>query len=551
MKTRTWLLIGGVLAIALVTFLLSRNGPEETAVRQTPAPSHPEQKLIDDLVLANRMLASEELGFLDAYGHVSVRSQSNPGHFFISRYVSPGIVTADGIVENDLDSNPVTGARSDQYGERFLHGELFKARPDVMAIVHSHTPELVAFSVSSVPLRSGDKVVPIFDIRKVNNGRSGILSTPALARSFAESLGESNAMLLLGHGAVVVSSSIYNAVSNANGLRTAARVQQQLIGMGGTWDSNPRRVTALSNASQPGATTQPVAQAALTPSGTGGGTGGDRAWEYWKQLVMPDIAGPTRIPGASPTAPPTVSPDQTVIDDLVLANRMLASKELGVLDAFGHVSVRNPRDPNHYFISRYISAGVVKAGDIIENDLDSQPVAGPRSDEYQEVYMHGEIYKARPDVMAVLHAHTPEILAFTESSVALRPVVNGGVFLGDGLPLHDIRAFDARETIIRTPALGRSVAMVLGNEPGVLLKGHGIALTDVSLRLLVARAYQLRMNARIQHQAIALGGKVISIEDPPGASASPSVSPAVPNASGADAAYNRGWEYWKRIVSAN
>ena len=165
--------------------------------------------------------------------------------------------------------------------------------------------------------------------------------------------------------------------------------------------------------------------------------------------------------------------------------------------------------------------------------------------------MHGEIYKARPDVMAVLHAHTPEILAFTESSVALRPVVNGGVFLGDGLPLHDIRTFDARETIIRTPALGRSVAMVLGKEPAVLLKGHGIALTDVSLRLLVARAYNLRMNARIQHQAIALGGKVISIEDPPGASASPSVSPAVPNASNADAAYNRGWEYWKRIVSAN
>ena len=149
-----------------------------------------------------------------------------------------------------------------------------------------------------------------------------------------------------------------------------------------------------------------------------------------------------------------------------------------------------PATPGHYFISRYVSAGVVKAGDIIENDLDSQPVAGPRSDEYQEVYMHGEIYKARPDVMAVLHAHTPEILAFTESSVALRPVVNGGAFIGDGLPLHDIRKFDPRETLIRTPALGRSVAMVLGNKPGVLLKGHGIALTDASLRLLVVQSLQ-------------------------------------------------------------
>ena len=106
--------------------------------------------------------------------------------------MSPGIVTADGIIENDLDSKPVTGERSDQYGERFLHGELFKARPDVMAIVHSHTPELVAFSVSSVPLAGGDAVVPIFDIRKVNNGQSGILSTPALGQSFAESVGKSD-----------------------------------------------------------------------------------------------------------------------------------------------------------------------------------------------------------------------------------------------------------------------------------------------------------------------------------------------------------------------
>jgi HCOMODA/2-hydroxy-3-carboxy-muconic semialdehyde decarboxylase len=222
---------------------------------------------------------------------------------------------------------------------------------------------------------------------------------------------------------------------------------------------------------------------------------------------------------------------------------------LGILDAFGHVSVRNPRNPNHYFISRYVSAGVVKASDIIENDLDSRPVAGPRSDEYQEVYMHGEIYRARPDVMAVLHAHTPEIVAFTESSVTLRPVVNGGTFIGDGFPLHDIRKFDPLETIIRTPALGRSVAIALGNKPGVLLKGHGIALTDASLRLLVVRAYNLRMNAKIQQQAIALGGKVSYLEDPQTATASPPA--ATPNGPGADAAYNRGWEYWKQIVPMN
>src|SRR5215467_12013476 len=133
-----------------------------------------DKTLIDELVLANRMLASQELGVLDAFGHVSVRSRTNLNRFYISRYVAPGIVTAADIIENDLDSKPVNGQRNDQYQERFLHGEIYKARPDVMAIVHSHTPELVAFGISSVPLRTGDdEEVPIYDIRRFNNGRSG------------------------------------------------------------------------------------------------------------------------------------------------------------------------------------------------------------------------------------------------------------------------------------------------------------------------------------------------------------------------------------------
>src|ERR1700676_3162559 len=107
MKIRPFPVICGVSAVALAAFFLSRNGPPgaaATAVAETPAASRPEQALIDDLVLANRMLASQELGFVDAYGHVSVRSRINPGHFFVSRYVSPGIVTANDIIENDLDS---------------------------------------------------------------------------------------------------------------------------------------------------------------------------------------------------------------------------------------------------------------------------------------------------------------------------------------------------------------------------------------------------------------------------------------------------------------
>jgi ribulose-5-phosphate 4-epimerase/fuculose-1-phosphate aldolase len=502
-----------------------------TTSAQVPPKSPSEQALLDELVLANRTLASPELGVLDALGHVSVRSRTNPTHFYISRYIAPGLVTAADVIENDLDGNAVGGERKDEYQERFIHGEIYKVRPDVMAIVHSHTPELVAFGISSVGLRAAERDVPNYDVRKDNNGRFRIVDTAALGRSMAQTLGNGDSLLLWGHGAVVVSSSVYGVVSAANSLRLSAQLQQQLIAMGGTFDSNPRRVAP----NAPPAAVRP----AVVPNGTGGGSGSDRAWEYWKQLVTPRITGPNMIPKPYATA---ASPRQDTIYNLVLANRILSSRELGILDASGHVSVRDPSNPNHYYISRYVSAGVVTASDIIENDLDSQPVAGPRPDEYQEVYMHGAIYKARPDVMAVLHSHTQEFVAFSDSSVALKPAVNQGRFIGDGLPLHDIRKFDARETIIRTPALGQSVAEALGKAPGVLLKGHGIALTGPSLQDLVVRAYNLRMNARIQQQAIALHGQVTYLDGQPASTEA--------EATTAGSGSNRSWEFWRQVYRA-
>ena len=164
MRNRTPLICGAVL------FAL-------TASAQTPAPA--DKATIDDLVVANRALASDLIGFLDTAGHVSVRSATNPNHYYLSRWVAPGLVTAAGIIEYDLDSKPVAGERPDQYLERFIHGEIYKARPDVNGVVHSHTPELVAFGASSVPLAAYDRLrgsfvnlgLPIYDIRKFNDGR--------------------------------------------------------------------------------------------------------------------------------------------------------------------------------------------------------------------------------------------------------------------------------------------------------------------------------------------------------------------------------------------
>lgn len=512
---------------------------DPTKAAQSPASSRPEKALLDDFVLANRMLTSEEIGFLDAFGSVSVRSRSSPTHFYMAHFVSPGLVTVNDIIEMDLDGKPVSGEGSGLDEERYIHSEIYRARSDVMAVVHSRTPELAAFGVSSVPLRMDDNTVPIFDVRIFNNGRDGAIGTAALGQSLAKTLGNRNAILLQGDGSVVVAPSIYALVGSANGLRATARRQEQLIALGGQWDSNPQRVAP--NLSPPDAATRP-----MVPTGTGGGTGPERVWEYWKQAVTPLITAPEKLPRADPGARRDDGSNRAIIDELVYANRILSHKELGILGALGHVSVRNPRNPNHYFISRNVSAAFVTADDIIENDLDSKPIAGPRSDQYKEIYMHGEIYKARPDVMAIVHAHTPEVVVFTESSVTLRPIINGGAFIGEGLPMHDIRKFDPREIIINTPELGRSVAAVLGNKPAVLLKGHGFALTGSSLHEVVARAYKLRMNAKIQQQAIALGGTVTYLGQ---AEKAPlPAQPAVPRVSSSDVEDNRAWEYWKQLI---
>src|SRR5687767_3030657 len=187
------------------------NQSSNESVAQAAA-SHPEQPLIEALVLASRMLARPELEVMGAQGHVSVRSQRDPSHYYIARYVSAGIVSTSDIIENDLDSNPVGGPRSDQFEEVHLHGQIYKSRPDVMAVVHAHPPELIAFSVSSVPLVDGDNRVPVWDIRPVNNGQAGIVNTPELGRSMAQALGSSEAILLLGHGVVATSNTLNGVV---------------------------------------------------------------------------------------------------------------------------------------------------------------------------------------------------------------------------------------------------------------------------------------------------------------------------------------------------
>jgi ribulose-5-phosphate 4-epimerase/fuculose-1-phosphate aldolase len=203
--------------------------------------------------------------------------------------------------------------------------------------------------------------------------------------------------------------------------------------------------------------------------------------------------------------------DKSLIDDLVAANRTLA--RLGVLDAFGHVSVRDPRNRHRYLISRSIAPESVSAGDILVLDLDSQPV-DPKDEGkllYRERFIHGEIYKARPDVNAVVHSHSPTVVPFTVTRARLRPLLHNAGFLGLGVPLFEIRnsVGDGTDLMILNPDLGKDLARKLGKDAAVvLMRGHGDSVVGPSLPNAVFRAYYTEINARQQLAAITIGGPI-------------------------------------------
>jgi ribulose-5-phosphate 4-epimerase/fuculose-1-phosphate aldolase len=228
--------------------------------------------------------------------------------------------------------------------------------------------------------------------------------------------------------------------------------------------------------------------------------------------------------------------DQALIDDLVTANHILASE--GILDGYGHVSVRDGRNPNHYFLSRSLAPGLVAAADIIEYDLDSNPISDTRMS-YRERFIHSEIYKARPDVMAIVHDHSPAVIPFSVSSVPLRAVSHMAAFIGEGVPVFEIRDVDGMtDMLISNPKRGQALAKVLGDHPAALMRGHGAVVVGGTVKEVVGRAYYLDSNARLQTQAMLLGGKVTYFEPEEAKKTAPQDG------------FERAWGVWKQKASA-
>ena len=194
-----------------------------------------------------------------------------------------------------------------------------------------------------------------------------------------------------------------------------------------------------------------------------------------------------------------------LIAELALANRILAHE--GVLDAFGHVSVRHPTDPGRYLLSRSRAPLLVEPDDILEYTLDSAPVKPAKAPLYAERVIHGCIYQARGDVMAICHHHAPAVLPFCIAGKPIVPVFHLGATIGEETPFWDQHdEFGDTNLLVVKQEEGHSLARALGRHAAVLMKRHGATVVGGGLKELVSRSIFLCQNAEYQMRALALGG---------------------------------------------
>ena len=231
-------------------------------------------------------------------------------------------------------------------------------------------------------------------------------------------------------------------------------------------------------------------------------------------LLQPATHSSAQTSGPERAAQPqrTDSDDQR-IDDLVIANHILADQ--GVLDGFGHISVRSMKNPKHFYMSQSRSAGVVTRDDIMEFDENSQPVDQRGRPMFGERFIHGEIYRARLDVQAVVHSHTPEVLPFGVIKQPMQAMIHMGAFIGaTPVPVFEIRNVEGvkNQILVSNNKSGAALAKVLGNRNVVLMRGHGMSVVADNApggpaRWVAFRAYYTQINARAEAEAIKLGGR--------------------------------------------
>jgi ribulose-5-phosphate 4-epimerase/fuculose-1-phosphate aldolase len=234
-----------------------------------------------------------------------------------------------------------------------------------------------------------------------------------------------------------------------------------------------------------------------------------------------------------PARQPALAANPDLVMDLVAANRILAMEN--VLDGYGHVSVRSDRKPGHFYMSRSVAPQLVTAADIMEHGPDSEPVGDERKP-YLERFLHGEIYRQRPDVMAIVHSHSDAVIPFGVTKSAMKPIYHMASFLYTGVPVFEIRKTRVEnDLLIRDTELGRDLAKSLGKCNCVLMRGHGMTVVGDSLPEVVFRAVYTQVNARLQTAAGHLQGPIEFLSEEEGRRATATNRGTV----------ERPWELWK------
>jgi ribulose-5-phosphate 4-epimerase/fuculose-1-phosphate aldolase len=229
-----------------------------------------------------------------------------------------------------------------------------------------------------------------------------------------------------------------------------------------------------------------------------------------------------------------LSASRALIEDLVAGSRILAIH--GVLDAYGHISARCDKRPEHFIMSRSRAPALVTAADLMELDPDSEALPGDKRKGFIERYIHGEIYRKRPEVMAVVHSHSPSVIPFGVTRTKLRPIYHMGSFLWSGVPVWDIRHVrQGNDVLVRDRPLGKALAGTLRGCNCVLMRGHGMTVVGDGVPEAVFRAIYTEMNARLQLQATLLEGPIKFLSDEEGRRSTVSNRGTI----------ERPWELWK------
>jgi ribulose-5-phosphate 4-epimerase/fuculose-1-phosphate aldolase len=261
------------------------------------------------------------------------------------------------------------------------------------------------------------------------------------------------------------------------------------------------------------------------------------AWGTCGHMIC-SCSGPADANVGGAAAPKSGGPvAREVLEDLAAAARILALQ--GVVDGFGHVSLRHPTNPERYFMSRSIAPALQTADDIIEYDLDSTPIDAKGRGSFLERFIHGQIYKARPDVKSVVHSHSPSVIPYSLTGLPMRAMYHNAAFLAAGVPIFRIEEkFGATNMLVSSNGHGTELARVLGDKHVALMRAHGSVACGPTLQTAVFRAVYTEVSARVQQAALAHGLPIAALSEAEGL-----LADETNNTAGM-----RAWDLWRSQV---